>query len=289
MSIEQKNVGTRSSKHEGLGDDRRTARLGKELERSLSAYACAAAAAGVSLLAMTKSAEAKIVYTPADVKIAINGGLLPLDLNHDGITDFVFSNSFHSIYSFSSPSFARLFVGTGSGNTRNKIWGRGVTTSRGRNRFASALRPGFTVRANKSYFQKSPKAVMARLDVDYLPSLAGRGATYYYRHVSHTSGQWLYTQRRYLGLRFMIGGQVHYGWARVAVARTGTGYGKNSIVATLTGYAYETIVCKPIITGKTKGPDVITFEPASLGHLAQGASGILAWRRSGRNWESAAH
>jgi hypothetical protein len=277
MKTEEKNVTRRRSKHEAPGDGRRTARLGKELERSLSAYACAAAAAGVSLLAMTRSAEAKIVYTPADVKIAINGGLVPLDLNHDGVTDFVFSNSFHSIYTFSSPSFARLFVGTGAGNARNKFWGRGVMTSRGRNRFASALRAGFTVGANKSYFQKSPKALMARLDVDYLPNL-GRAATTY-RYTSHTSGQWLYTRHRYLGLRFMISGQVHYGWARVAVTRTGKGYGKNSIEATLTGYAYETVPNKPIITGKTKGPDVVIFDPASLGHLAQGAFGSPVWRK----------
>jgi hypothetical protein len=36
-------------------------------------------------------------------------------------------------------------------------------------------------------------------------------------------------------------------------------------LATLTGYAYETIPNKPIITGKTKGPDVITLDPATLG------------------------
>ena len=46
----------------------------------------------------------------------------------------------------------------------------------------------------------------------------------------------------------------------------------------LTGYAYETVPNKPIITGKTTGPDVITLDPATLGHLAQGASGISAWR-----------
>ena len=40
----------------------------------------------------------------------------------------------------------------------------------------------------------------------------------------------------------------------------------------LTGYAYETIPNKLIITGKTKGPDVITAQPGSLGHLAQGAA-----------------
>jgi hypothetical protein len=49
------------------------------------------------------------------------------------------------------------------------------------------------------------------------------------------------------------------------------------ILAILTGYAYETEPNKPIITGKTKGPDVITLDPTTLGHLALGASQIPAW------------
>jgi hypothetical protein len=52
------------------------------------------------------------------------------------------------------------------------------------------------------------------------------------------------------------------------------------ITATLTGYAYETIPNKPIIAGKTKGPDVITVQPGTLGHLAAGASAISGWRRA---------
>jgi len=52
------------------------------------------------------------------------------------------------------------------------------------------------------------------------------------------------------------------------------------VSATLTGYAYETIPGKAIITGKTHGPDVITLQDASLGHLARGASGLSAWRQS---------
>jgi hypothetical protein len=57
-------------------------------------------------------------------------------------------------------------------------------------------------------------------------------------------------------------------------------YGKGDLIitGTLTGYAYETVANKPIIAGKTKGPDVITARPASLGHLAHGASGLSAWR-----------
>jgi hypothetical protein len=42
------------------------------------------------------------------------------------------------------------------------------------------------------------------------------------------------------------------------------------VSATLTGYAYETIPNKPIITGQTKSQDVITQQPETLGELARG-------------------
>ena len=74
------------------------------------------------------------------------------------------------------------------------------------------------------------------------------------------------TKRRYLGLQFMIGNEIHYGWARLKVLyQGGPGF-----QATITGYAYETIPNKPIIAGKTKGPDVITLPAGSLGELARG-------------------
>jgi hypothetical protein len=80
-------------------------------------------------------------------------------------------------------------------------------------------------------------------------------------------------QQRYLGLKLKIAGKTHYGWARLNVQVT-----KTAIAATLTGYAYETIPNKPITAGKTDGPDVVTVQPANLGHLARGAAAIPAWR-----------
>jgi hypothetical protein len=270
----------RGSERGHLNNGRRAIRLTPDLEKSLSAYACAAAAAGVSLLAMTNSAEAKIVYTPANVSIPVNGGPFLLDLNNDGIADFAFWNLLEG--SSGSGRFSALYVGcapipVSSHNSTcryrgNEIWGKGVIHQR----FASALNPGIAVRPEKSYFQQGPKqrflpafspvALMANLRVFY--SYMG------YQFASFTSGQWLYTKHRYLGLRFIIRGQVHYGWARVAVTQGG----KAGISAILTGYAYETIPNKPIITGKTKGPGVIALEPVSLGRLGQGAAGISAWR-----------
>ena len=44
---------------------------------------------------MANPAEARVVYTPAHEVIKVNGGLFHIDLNHDGIPDFEFSNSYY--------------------------------------------------------------------------------------------------------------------------------------------------------------------------------------------------
>ena len=243
-------------------------RLGAGLEKSLSAYAIAATAAGVSLLALAPSASARIVYTRANTPIPVNGGPVPLDLNHDGVADFSFSNRVR--YSSIDPLVEFLLQGLPDGKS-NAIWGRGSFVRTFFNSshafaFAGALHPGFTVGPNKSYFQKGKNGVLGF----YKIAASGGSVT------SQTYGQWLNTKSRYLGLQFLIDGQVHYGWARLSVSLIPPTATKG-IYATLTGYAYETIANKPIITGK-KGPDVITLEPATLGRLAQGASGMSAWR-----------
>jgi len=239
----------------------RPVRLAATLEKSLSAYASAAAAAGVSLLALTPAANAKIVYTPAHTSIPVNEGIL-LDLNHDGIADFRMVNyagSGGALLKVGCALRGRDVVPPPGGATcnyqTNQIWGRGS--------FPSALPSGFTVRPNKSYFQPG----------FYLGEPMGGVGYGHYNAWSTTRGQWLYAKHRYLGLQFVIKGHVHYGWARLNVTLT-----HGQIAAVLTGYAYETIPGKPIITGKTKGPDVITLDPATLGHLAAGASQIPAWR-----------
>jgi hypothetical protein len=247
--------------------NRRPAPLGAGLEKRVSAYAAAAGAAGVTFLALAPTTEAKIVYTPANTSIPVNGQPVPLDLNHDGITDFVFSNLFWA----GSEGFFLMGVRAGASNPGNGVWGRGVFTEASwvsfprpcSSGFAAALPSGFKVRSNNSYLQKSACWVMAWRG----------GRTSSFSNDIVTYGQWLFTQHRYLGLKFMVGSEIHYGWARFTIILQ-----KETVLATLTGYAYETIPNKPIITGKTEGPDVVTVEPATLGRLAQGASGISAWR-----------
>src|ERR1700727_410444 len=61
--------------------------LSKPVHQRLSAYALAAGATGVSLLALAQPSEGEIVYTPANQTVGRNGSY-NIDLNHDGITDF---------------------------------------------------------------------------------------------------------------------------------------------------------------------------------------------------------
>lgn len=236
------------------GKNRIAARLSAKLDKTLAAYANAATAAGVGILALTCPAEAKIVYTHVHKQIPINE-TFTLDLNHDGIADFSFSNT-----KGTSWDFLTIFPT----KSANRVWGD-KTGDFGLFRYASALAAGVQVGPNQ---QLAPgNKLMA--------------------HSSSASckGPWGNQTNRYLGLKFIIKGKAHYGWARLTVACS-----NGTVTATLTGYAYETIANKPIITGKTKGPEESSIEPPSpvafraptyaiLGVLAVGSPGLFIWRR----------
>jgi hypothetical protein len=216
--------------------------LASSLERRLNGYALAASAAGVGMLALAQTAEAKIIYTPTHVKVT-NG--LGLDLNNDGINDFSFATSTTLANGFS--------VDVKPAYSNNLIWGKHWYSNLG---WASALRAGATIRASKKF--QASHTIMC------LTTHFGSGLF----------GPWWYAHNRYLGLEFQINGQAHYGWARLNFKSCEF----HEVSGTLTGYAYETVPNKSIKTGKTHGPDVITVHDASLGHLARGASAIPAWR-----------
>ncbi len=73
----------------------------------------------------------------------------------------------------------------------------------------------------------------------------------------------------YLGLRFSISGQQHYGWMRLTVANN-TGAQSRSI--TVHEWAYETTPNAGILSGAVP-------EPGGLGLLALGGAGIVLHRR----------
>jgi len=227
---------------------RRTAPLEPKLERPLRAYATAATAAGVGLLALTCPAGAKIIYIHANEKISPNHAY-PLDLNHDGKIDFTFVDSQGASSFGGGWGILTVFPN----RSANEIRGRNAST-RGLLRYASALAPGVRVGPKGQLLPGERIMLQTWLNQGDRPAFS----TYCY-------GPWKQATNRYLGLKFMIQGKTHYGWARLNASCSYL-----IVTATLTGYAYETIPNKSIITGDTKGPDVITVEPATLGRLALG-------------------
>src|SRR6202050_5817601 len=73
---------------------RTTFKISDSLTRQLNAYALAASAAGVSVLALARASEAKVVYTETH---QVTRARVPLyiDLNHDGIKDFAVGTMYY--------------------------------------------------------------------------------------------------------------------------------------------------------------------------------------------------
>jgi len=239
---------------------RKQARLPNKLDCRLVAYTAAATAAGVGMIAASQSAEAKIVYTAANLTIPADQSV-SFDLNHDGVPDFGFY--FYQYGAVRKPlGYHEEGLEIDPAKTGNAIWS--VQSSKG-GACAAALPPGVKVGPGADFQDKSLE-------------LWGSGGTAY-------SGPFVFcefgkrTRGAFLGLKFLINGQTHYGWAHVTL---------NGSKAVLNGYAYETVPNQPITTGKTSGPVevgeslpmAIPSQPATLGALAQGFQGLDIWRKT---------
>jgi len=233
--------------------ERTTQQLSESLHRRLNSYALAASAAGVGVLALAQPARAKVVYTPAHKRIA-PGTIYELDLNHDGVADFSFSNTIRTSGGRSSLGFDTF-----------KVVPLGGDAVEG---YASVLHRGAQI-GPRAKFQSASELMLKMSRSCSRTTMGGSSC-----HGRTSGGKWASVKDGYLGLKLFIHGKVHYGWARFSV-----GWGKDGIHPLLSGYAYESIPNKPIIAGKTKGRDVITVPPATLGHLAAGAPAITGWRK----------
>ena len=219
----------------------------------VNAYALAAGATGVSVMALAQPAEAEIVYTAANTSIPFDR-VVSIDLNHDGNPDFKFY-----FYTFAYHSFH------GDLNV-SPVNGGGVIAGAGK--YASPLFRGASI---------GP----ARAFADGAPMFNSRGFAYDSRSYSrHVFGPWVNVQNRYLGVDFVVDGATHYGWIRLT---TKLDYYRN-MTATVTGYAYETVAGEPIKAGQLTEEASVPAGSAplakpSLGVLALGSQGLELWRR----------
>ena len=253
----------------------RCVQLGRHLEKNLLAYTTAA---GAGLATFAMPAEAEIIYTPSNTPMVINGsnhglGLTQLDLNNDGTPDFAFGLSstvrYTSIGYTSRFKFLLRVAPDQAGN--QVVQGQQAGT-------VAAIAAGKTIGPQQKFGANGYL-------VHQIYSRNSKGKDL-------SSGSWRNLEFAYVGLKFLINGQVHYGWARVKFPYP-NGYGFPSIY----GYAYESVANQPIVAGQTSG----TYEasevqpspaaepkeqktaaaagtPATLGVLAAGMQGLNLWR-----------
>jgi hypothetical protein len=254
------------------------------LDKNLLAYATAASAAGVAILACATPAEARIVATKANITVPVNGGVIQFDINGDGQADF--GLSVFALGGCTSTTSARLRHGRPNlgcpfddqaivipEQAGNEVWQ--AKTSYGA-KCAAALPFGAQIGAPRPF--GSGKMVMAA-------------------HTGTSEGHYFcpwtgpLAPHPYLGVKFTdTSGNVHFGWVRVKV--------EFETIVTILGYAYETVPGRPIHAGQVSGPDEAASlidptdlnpnipEVASLGRLAQGAAGLSAWRRRDQQVET---
>jgi hypothetical protein len=160
------------------------AKLRGPFEQQLAAYAMAAGASCLGLLASSQPAAAKIVYTKVDQELPVDVPF-PLDLNDDGIADF-------SLY-FGAGNYGSFGISITPEQT-NEVAGYCLRLSG--TCWASALRPGVRVGAN--------------LRLGPYNDMVFGGCSFPARQSSSSCegrGPWDNVQHRYLGFEFFVKGQ----------------------------------------------------------------------------------
>ena len=231
--------------------------LPSSLNQKLNAYTLSASAAGVALLSIAQPARAEIVYTATNVQFNI--GVANIDFNHDGVEDLRITASSFAYHSR-----------RGSVIARTPKTGAVV----GHHQAVSALSSGFVIGPTAHFGANN--GIMAKYFGIFYGGIYEKGSEGYWRNAIN----------KYVGVRFLISGQTHYGWVRITISDAGNGYNVN-----ITGFAYETVANQSITAGQTSGArpvkaemnpadlSVATNSGPTLGMLAAGALVQPSWRR----------
>jgi hypothetical protein len=230
-------------------------------DHRLNLYSLAAVAAGVSLVALAQPADAEVVVTRKTIGINV-GAPAFVDLNKDGIADFEFS-----VTTFRTNKSSHLNVKLAAkALTGGEVVGEKKYPNLGP--YASALVRGAKIGPSAHFSSSRGEITIQRLSA----FSSGNGRTY---------GNWSYYsgKNHFLGVKFLIKGETHYGWIRLALGPV-----PQTVPTSVIGWAYETVANKKITAGETSddssqpaGSDQRKITGPSLGMLALGAGGLALW------------
>ena len=206
-----------------------------KLDKQLMAYSLAAGA----VLVGGQTANATIIHTDLDPHVVLN--------TNNATLDFDFGNCGTNQFLIKYRNIGQNYRNSLMAKTDNASW-RGGTGNGSSG--PSALDYGQNVKniATSVWGRHTNKS--RNLAQNYTYSLV-------------YNGHFLNTSNKYIGVRFHISGNQHYGWIQFGGVKTGI----------ITGYAYNDEIDGDIFAGQTV-PEV-----GSLGLLALGAVGLTAWRK----------
>ena len=227
------------------------AMLPAAIDHRMKLYSTAATAAGVSMLALAQPAQAKVVYTPVNTQMS---GKLPfaLDINNDGVPDFTLT-----VIGVDHTTLLLCDLDTP---------GNALETQRFGGYEPAAFPAGAPIGPAQNFTSNTTYGGVFM-------------AAFFVYSMTESWGPWNTQYKRYLGMKFLVDGEVHYGWARLTIDH----FGRNFV---LQGYAYETEANTKIIAGDegtgTKAavdPPATPAQSPSLGMLAMGTAALPLWRR----------
>jgi hypothetical protein len=246
-------------------------RLSEALSQRLNAYAVAAGAAGVAVLACRMPAEAAPVCKTLSAQLT-RTSTYPLYLIDPAVPPFNIAQGTNA--TFRSGSL------TGVGTIF--WWNRGFFTpnSAGANVLLEANKWPANLAAGAEI---GPGGNFGKGTSYGLLFTYGKGQIYFtgggtkLRH----EGNFNLTQTNYVGFQFAEAGAVHYGWARLAVSFQDGGSDVKHAVTNILGLGYESTANTPIDAGSC-GEQASAGAPggssssagASLGMLALGNAGM---------------
>jgi len=190
------------------------------LENKLKTYS--ALATGV--IAIGVNADAQVIYTDVNPDITQTTiGSYQLNLNNDTAVDF---------------HIDRLTYVSGSNNIDHVI-----VDGANSNELLTNMQP---ISSSSSYILAKALNTNNLIDSNETiwESFGFMNAQGIYSGNPVNLGNWQGVTDKYLGLRFKIAGQWHYGWARLDVDATATSF-------TIKDYAYESTPNKKILAGQT--------------------------------------
>lgn len=209
-------------------------KLPRSLDERLRCYCLASVAAGVGVMALAEpSAQAEIIYTPVQKSLLFENWT-KVDLNHDGISDISF------LRESSNYKVLDRTVLAAAAQSQGGVVGYLVSG----HQYGSALPKGAPIGPKRAFLNRD--VVLVRTEISR-----------YFCCNTVYAGQWRDVSEKFLGVRFPIDGEIHYGWVRLSIG------GSARLQGVITGYAYETVANQPIAAGETSEPASDGVDPAT--------------------------